>query len=141
MPSNVAMHKTIEQSVHFPASARTLYDIYLDPKRHAAVTGGPVKISAKPGSKFTAFNGMLWGTTVTAIPGKLIVQRWRSCEFKEENLDSVLILTFIQDGKRGRIDLVHANVPEHDHNGVNAGWEKYYWKPLRVYLKGRGAGK
>jgi activator of HSP90 ATPase len=132
------MLKTIEQSVHFPISAETLYDIYLDPKRHAAVTGAPVKVSAKAGSKFAAFDGMLSGVTLATIPGKLIVQRWRSNQFHDGDLDSILILTFVQDGKRGRIDLVHVNVPEHDHDGVNDGWAKYYWKPLRAYLKRHG---
>jgi hypothetical protein len=36
------MLKTIEQSVYFPASPQSLYDIYLDPDRHAAFTGAPV---------------------------------------------------------------------------------------------------
>src|ERR1035437_5463456 len=112
------MLKTIEQSIRFSASARELYDIYLDPRRHAAVTGAPVKISAKPNSKFTAFNGMLAGTTLFAIPGQLIVQRWRSENFYDSDLDSILILRFVQDGKRGRIDLVHPTVPLQDHAGV-----------------------
>jgi activator of HSP90 ATPase len=130
--------KTIEQSVRFSAAARELYDIYLDPVRHAAVTGFPVKISAKPGSKFAAFDGMLAGSTLLCIPGELIVQRWRSCMFHDADPDSILILRFVQDGRYGRIDLVHANVPRHDHAGVTEGWKKYYWKPLRAYLKKLG---
>jgi activator of HSP90 ATPase len=130
------MLKTIEQSVRFPATARELYDIYLDPARHQAVTGAPVRISAKAGGRFSAFDGMLSGVTLAAVPGQLIVQRWRSNMFKDADGDSVLVLRFVQEGKRGRIDLVHANVPAHDHAGVTAGWEKYYWKPLRAYLKG-----
>jgi activator of HSP90 ATPase len=129
------MPNIIEQSVRFFASASELYDIYLSPARHAAVTGAAVKISPKPGGKFAAFDGMLTGITLFTIPGQLIVQRWRSCMFHDTDLDSILILRFIQDGKRGRIDLVHANVPKHDHAGVTEGWEKYYWKPLRAYLK------
>jgi activator of HSP90 ATPase len=129
------MTKPIIQTVKFPASAQQLYDIYLDPKRHAAFTGGPVKISAKPGSKFDAFNGMLSGSTVVAVPGKLIVQRWRSMHFKKTDLDSILILTFSKEGKQGRIDMVHVNVPVQDHKGVTGGWKKYYWTPLRAYLK------
>ncbi|MGA2231352.1 MAG: SRPBCC domain-containing protein [Tepidisphaeraceae bacterium] len=129
------MLKTIVQSVRFAASAGELYDIYLDPARHAAVTGAPVKISAKTGSKFSAFDGMLSGRMLFTISAQLIVQRWRSCMFHEGDLDSILVLRFIQDGKRGRIDLVHANVPNHDFAGVTEGWEKYYWKPLRAYLK------
>ena len=133
------MTAPIVQSVRFSASAQELYDIYLDPEAHAAVTGDAVKISAKPGSKFSAFGGMLAGTTVAVEPSKLIVQRWRSCEFKETDPDSVLVLSFVQEGNRGRIDLVHANVPKHDHAGVTQGWNKYYWKPLRAYLKRAGS--
>jgi activator of HSP90 ATPase len=129
--------KTVEQSVRFSVSAKELYDIYINPARHAAVTGGAVKISPKPGSKFSAFGGLLTGTTLFTIPAKLIVQRWRSVSFHTGDLDSTLILRFVQDGKEGRIDLVHVNVPAHDHGGVTKGWKNYYWKPLRAYLKNR----
>ena len=36
--------------------------------------------------------------------------------------------------KRGRIDLVHVNVPAHDYWGVEKGWKNFYWKPWRRYL-------
>jgi activator of HSP90 ATPase len=134
------MPATIEQSVRFPATARELFDLYVSPKHHAAFTGGAVKISRKAGSRFSAFGGMLTGVTLAAEPGKLVVQRWRSGGWKETDPDSVLVLSFVQDGSRGRIDLVHANVPDHDRDGVTKGWEKYYWKPLRAYLKRRGGG-
>ena len=132
------MPATVEQSVRFSVPAKELYDLYLDPRRHAAVTGAPVKISPKPGSKFSAFHGMISGVTLFTVPRKLIVQRWRGSQWKGTDADSVLVLSFVQDGKRGRIDLVHANVPRHDHAGVTQGWEKYYWKPLRAYLKRSG---
>jgi activator of HSP90 ATPase len=120
------MNKPIQQSVHFPASAKKLYEMFINPKLHAAFTNSPVKISPKPASPFTAFNGMLIGSTLQAVPGKLIIQRWRSTHWKKTDLDSTLILTFTQDGNRGRIDLVHVNVPDHDHTGVTNGWKKYY---------------
>jgi activator of HSP90 ATPase len=129
------MLKTIQQSVRFPDSAKELYNIFMSPRRHADFTGAPVKISAKPGSKFSAFDGMLSGSTLLTVPGKLLVQRWRGNHWKNTDLDSTLILTFVQDGKQGRIDLVHVNVPEHDHAGVTKGWKTYYWGPLKKYLK------
>jgi activator of HSP90 ATPase len=131
------MTKPIVQSVKFPASAAELYEIYMDPKLHAAVTGGPVKISPKPGSKFSAFGGQLWGSTLVAIPGRFIVQRWRSENFHETDLDSILVLEFTGEGKQGRIDLAHVNVPTQDLKGVARGWPMYYWDPLRKYLKSR----
>ena len=129
------MTRPIVQTIKFNASAKELYEIYLDPKRHAAFTGAVVKISPRPGSPFKAFDGMLEGSTISTIPGKMIVQRWRSSNFRKTDLDSILILTFSDEGKKGRIDLVHVNVPEQDHAGVTNGWKKYYWEPLREYLR------
>ena len=129
------MLKTIEQSVYFPASPARLFDIFLDQKRHAAMTGAPVKLQRKPGGKFTAFGGMLEGTTLAIIPNRLIVQRWRSTGWKKKDLDSTLILTFNKKGKGCQVDLVHVNVPTHDFRGVTKGWKTYYWIPLRAYLK------
>src|SRR5437016_8358960 len=103
------MTKAIEQSVLFPASARALYSMYMNPTLHAAFTGAPVTIGPKPGSKFTAFDRMLSGTMLLALPPQLIVQRWRGYHWHKTDLDSVLILRFTQVGKQGRIDLTHVN--------------------------------
>ena len=132
------MPKLVRQSVTLPARAEALYAIYLSPRAHAAVTGGKVTISARPGTRFSAFNGMLCGRTLQTIPGRLIVQAWRSIGWKKDDLDSTLILRFTPQGRNGRIDLVHANVPDHDYRGVNNGWKKYYWRPWRKYLARRG---
>ena len=78
---------------------------------------------------------MLSGMTLSTVPGKQIVQRWRSNHFKDSDPDSILVLNFVQDGAKGRIDLAHVNVPKQDHTGVTNGWKKYYWQPLTEYLK------
>jgi hypothetical protein len=87
-----------------------------------------------PGSPFSAFGGSLTGTTLAAIPSRLVVQSWRSTNFGPDDPDSTLILTFVPEGSNGRIDLVHLDVPEVDYQGVTEGWEKYYWTPWRRYL-------
>jgi activator of HSP90 ATPase len=132
---NALMLKVIEQSVTFPATASRLFQIYIDEKKHAAMTGAPVHLDPRPGGTFSAFGGQLAGATLYVVPNRLIVQRWRSTGWKKSDLDSTLILSFHKQGKRGRIDLVHVNVPDHDFDGVTRGWETYYWTPLRAYLK------
>lgn len=129
------MPKTLCQSVALPATAARLYAQYLSPKTHAAITGSPVKISAKPGSTFSAFERMIWGKTLAAVPGRLIVQSWRSVNFGKRDSDSILILAFSPAGRGGRIDLVHVNVADRDAEGVRKGWKTYYWDPWRKYLK------
>jgi activator of HSP90 ATPase len=68
------------------------------------------------------------------VPKRLIVQTWRASHWTVADLDSILILRFSPDPAGGRIDLVHANVADHDYDSVNQGWEKYYWTPWRTYL-------
>ncbi len=131
------MPKTIRQTVTLPARAEKLYSMYLDPKAHGAFTGAPVVISAKPGSRFSAFAGALTGKTIYTIPGKLIVQAWRSVKFGKKDPDSILILAFSSLGKKGRVELTHVNVADRDADGVRKGWKSFYWTPWRKYLTGK----
>jgi len=127
----------VKQSVTLPAPARELYAMYLSPRAHGAITGGKVAVGSRPGSGFSAFGGALRGRMLQTVPGRLIVQSWRSSAFRKSDADSTLIIRFTPQGKSGRVDLVHVNVPDHDYNGVNKGWKNYYWKPWRKYLARR----
>jgi activator of HSP90 ATPase len=127
----------IHQSVVLPAAARTLFAMYLDPKKHAAITGGAVTISDKPNSRFRAFNGSLSGRTLMVEKNRLIVQSWRSTGFHADAADSTVFLSFGDAGQgKGRIDLVHLDVPKSDYRSVSEGWELSYWTPWRRLLAG-----
>lgn len=128
------MRRLIAQSVVLPAPAEDLYATYLDPALHAAVTGAPVTVGAESGAPFRAFGGQITGTMLTVVAPRLIVQSWRSVNFLEGDPDSTLILAFVPEGKNGRIDLIHIDVPEQDYQGVSEGWEKYYWAPWKRHL-------
>jgi hypothetical protein len=128
------MTKTIQQSVRFAASPATLFEMYLNSKKHSAATGGKATLSRKVGGAFAAWNKMLRGRNLMLIPNRLIVQSWRSVNFKPGDADSILILEFSKAPGGGQVDLVHVNVPPQDHKGVTRGWPSYYWKPWRRYL-------
>jgi uncharacterized protein YndB with AHSA1/START domain len=128
------MRSVISQSLVLPASAQALFGMYMDPVLHAAITAAPVTISAKPGSPFHAFEGALTGTMLQVVAPHLIVQSWRSTHFNQDDPDSTLVLSFTPEGGNGRIDLIHLDVPAQDYQGVNDGWETFYWTPWRRYL-------
>ena len=129
------MPKTIRQSVTLPASAKALHAAYLSPKSHGGFTGAPVKIGRKPGTKFSAFGGALSGRILQVVPGRLIVQSWRSTNFAKDDMDSTLVLSFhdVRPGK-ARIDMVHVNVSDQDAKDVRKGWRTHYWTPWREWL-------
>lgn len=131
------MRNVIQQSVTFPATAHTLFEMYITPAGHEAITGAKVIIGAEKGADFRAFDGMLTGSILAVVRPTLIVQSWRSMKFKPDDSDSTLVLTFSPEEDAGRIDLVHLDVPDHDYDGVNQGWEEHYWIPWRRYLENR----
>jgi activator of HSP90 ATPase len=128
------MAKTVTQSVRFPAPAEALYALYMNAKQHAAAIGAPVAVSGRSGSRFSAFGGGIVGRTLAAVPGRMVVQAWRSTQWPKAAPDSVLVLVFSNGAGGGRVDLVHVNVPDQDYAGIKAGWTTYYWKPWRTYL-------
>ena len=133
------MTKAIQQSVVFKASPHTLYEMYMDSKKHSAATGGAARISRKVSGQFTAWNKMLRGRTLLLVPDKMIVQSWRSIMFKPGDPDSILVIAFRKTAHGTRVDLVHVNVPVQDHAGVTKGWHAYYWKPWKRYLAAQSA--
>jgi uncharacterized protein YndB with AHSA1/START domain len=133
------MRNVITQSVTFSVSAERLFAMYLNPAEHAGITGAPVTIGRAAGSEFQAFGGVLTGTMLAIVEPRLIVQSWRSSQFRPGDPDSTLILSFVETPTGGRIDLIHLDVPDHDFIGVAEGWPKYYWTPWQNYLAGKAS--
>jgi len=127
------MAPTIQQSVRFRTSAQTLYEMYVDSRKHSQSTGAPARISAKWGGKFAAFGGQLEGKMLFLAPGRQIVQLWRASHGKKEDW-SILVLNFSKVAGGAQVDQVHVGVPTYDRRGVRQGWPKYYWRPWKRFL-------
>ena len=127
------MTPVIQQTVRFRTTPHTLFERYLDSKKHSKSTGMTARINRKVGGRFRAFDGMLEGKTLLIVPGRQIVQFWRATHWKKEDW-SILILTFSRVAGGAQIDLVHVGVPAYDQKGVREGWPKFYWKPWKRFL-------
>lgn len=129
------MTKTITQKIVFKnTDTKTLYNLYIDAKKHTEVTGDIAKISAKQGAKFSAFGNYITGKHLQLVKDKLIVQSWRDTDWKKADIDSTFILNFEQKGKDVVVHMTHANLPLHRAADINQGWHDYYWKPWKQYL-------
>jgi uncharacterized protein YndB with AHSA1/START domain len=72
------MARTVHLAAELAAPPAKIFDAYLDPRTHAAITGAPAVVSPKAGAKFSAFGGTLSGTILELVPKSLIVQSWRA---------------------------------------------------------------
>lgn len=132
------MPKTIVQKVVFKnTTAKALYDLYMDAKKHSLVTGAAAKISAKEGSKYFAHGGYINGKNLQLVKDKLIVQSWKAEDWDKEDIDSTFIILLEPKGKDVILHMTHANVPDKHSAGVKSGWNDYYWKPWKKYLSGK----
>jgi activator of HSP90 ATPase len=131
------MRNTICKTVVLPAPADQLYKMYMDSQTHSEITGAPAKISEESGSAFEAFGGLLVGRTIQVVKHRLVVQSWRTVNFKKTDADSTLIISFTPEDDDGRIDLVHLHVPDSDFQGICGGWDSRYFAPWLAYLQSR----
>jgi activator of HSP90 ATPase len=127
------MPPAIQQHVEFSASPNTLFELYLNSRKHAAATGVPAKLSRKIGGAWQAYRGVIGGRNLLIVPGRMIVQSWRAKFWKKGDV-SILVLKFTKTRGGARLDLVHVEVPSYDQKGVRGGWPKYYWRPWKKYL-------
>ncbi len=129
---------TIIQKVVFKNTKKeSLFELYINARKHSLVTGSPAKISEKAGSSFTAFDGYITGKNIMILKNKLIVQLWRGSDWAKKDADSVFMISLDQNGKDAVLNMVHANVPDKQEADLSKGWKDFYWKPWKKYLAGK----
>src|SRR5262249_39651787 len=79
-------------SCTLPAAPEVVYDAWLDSAAHGDMTGGAAKIDNRVGGPYSAWDGYITGKTLELIPGKRIVQSWRTSEFGSDDSDSTVIV-------------------------------------------------
>lgn len=129
------MSTTIRQTVLLDAPPHAVFEAILESKKHSAFTGDKASLSRKVGGKFTAFDGYMRGENLKIEKDKVIVQSWRSTDFKETDPDSKVMFHFSKKGKGTRLLFVHSNVPNRLAEELRQGWLDFYWAPLKVYLE------
>lgn len=101
------------------------------------IAGGPVKISAKEGTGFSAHGGYITGTNLKLIKDKLIVQSWRGMNWQKTDPDSIFMIILEPKGKDVVLHAVHANIPDAYVESINKGWYDHYWNPWKQFLAGK----
>ena len=122
-----------------PASPRAIYDAWLDSRAHTAMTGAKAKASAKIGAAVTAFDGYAAGVNLELVPGKRIVQSWRTTDFAAGDPDSRIAVTFKSTPGGTKVTLLHTRIPG-GQDDYKTGWLEYYFAPMKAYF-GKKRGK
>jgi activator of HSP90 ATPase len=132
--------KSIKQSATFDSTPEIVYQLIMDPKKHAAFTGAKVVMSNKVNGKFDVYDGYCQGFNIELIEGRKIVQAWHFAEDGWPD-DHYSICTFLleKDGDKTKLAFTQTGVPEHKADSLRKGWKEYYWQAMKAYLKNQKA--
>ena len=125
----------LKLSVTLPAAPKKVYDAWLNGKEHSAFTGGKATASAKVKGKFSAWDGYITGVNIDLKAGKKIVQAWRTTEFPDDALDSVLeVHLAAKPGGKTALTLIQTNIPKGQGIKYKGGWKNHYFEPMKEYF-------
>jgi len=112
--------KTIKQTISFKAKPEDVYNALMSSKLHSKFTGSKAVISNKVGGKFSAYNKYIIGTNLELVPGKKIVQSWRSSEWEKGHISKVtFIFSKVKSGTK--LSFTHADIPLNDYESIKQG--------------------
>jgi activator of HSP90 ATPase len=124
---------SLHQEVAFTVPPQRIYEVLLDSKQFAAVTGLPAEIDPKAGGAFTTFGGLILGRNVELIPSQRIVQAWRPAAWPS-GVYSIVKFELKPQASGVLVVLDHTGFPESDFDGLTSGWPERYWEPLKKYF-------
>ena len=122
-----------EVSDLIPAAPDTIYNAWLDSKKHSGMTGGQANVSSKVGEPFDAWDGYIQGKNLVLEYPRRILQSWRTTKFDESEQDSQLEILFVPAGDGTKITIRHSNLPDHGMQ-YKQGWFDAYFLPMKSYF-------
>jgi len=128
----------LHQEVDLTASAQRIYEVLLDSKQFAAVTGMAAEIDPAEGGAFTTFGGLIVGRNIELVSKQRIVQAWRPTHW-DPGVYSIVKFELKPGQSDTTVVLDHTGFPEGAFDGLDAGWPVRYWKPLAKFFANQAA--
>jgi len=122
-----------------PAPPAAVYDAWLHSRGHTEMTGNKATQSPRIGAKVSAWGGYISGQNLELVPGRRIVQSWRTTKFTDADPDSKISVTLRPVPGGTRITLRHSRVPNSHTGYEHGGWQDHYFKPMKVYFTKQAA--
>jgi activator of HSP90 ATPase len=117
---------TIHQEVSFSAAPSRVYQVLVDPKRFAEITGAPASGDSSEGAAFSAFGGHITGRHVELVRDQRVVQAWRAKTWPE-GVYSIVRFELRPEGAGTRLVFDHEGFPEETREALSQGWQANYW--------------
>jgi len=128
---------SIHQEVTIDATPAEVFGVLTSSSEFARMTGGrAAEISTEVGGAVSLFGGEIRALNIELVPGKRVVQAWRSQAWPE-GVYSVVRFELVPDGKGTRVVFDQAGYPDGAAEMLEGGWHQMYWQPMNALLAGK----
>lgn len=128
------MSESLKLTTTFSVKPKLIYKAWLDSKEHTAMTGGKATASTKVGGSFTAWDGYIKGKNLDLVKNTRILQSWRSAEFPQDCINSLLLIKLDETASGTKLTLVHFEIPNGQGKSYKSGWVEHYFNPMKEYF-------
>ena len=127
----------IHQEVTIDASPAAVYGLLTSSSDFAKMTGGKAAtISTDVGGAVSLFEGGISARNIELVPGKRVVQAWRSQAWPE-GVYSIVKFELEPQGKGTKLVFDQAGHPDGAREMLEGGWHQMYWNPMNAMLTGK----
>jgi activator of HSP90 ATPase len=133
-PGVVLAGAPIHQEADFAAAPARVYQALLDAKAFRSFSGMAATVDPAVGGTFTLFDGHIIGRTLELVPGRRVVQAWRTVDWPEGTY-SIVRFELSPHGTGTHLVFDQTGFPEAERASLSAGWRSHYWNGLTAYLK------
>jgi activator of HSP90 ATPase len=124
----------IHQEVEIKGTPQAVYEILTDGEKFSKMTGGrSAKISQEEGGAVSLFGGDIQARNVELVPGKRVVQAWRSGAWPA-GLYSIVRFELKKATGGTKLTFDQSGYPDEAHDMLSGGWAKMYWEPMNKML-------
>jgi activator of HSP90 ATPase len=124
---------TIHQENDYKVPPSRIYEVLLDAKQFAAMSGDTAEIEAKPGGAFRLFGGRIEGRNIELVPNQRIVQAWRPASWPE-GVYSIIRFELVPRDAGTHVIFDQAGIAADQWEHLSEGWRDHYFVRLHKYL-------
>lgn len=128
------MPESTERSATLAATPAAIYDAWIDPEAHSAMTGSPATGDSHVGGAFTAWNGFIWGTWRELEPGRRLVMDWTTKAFPQGASPSRVEVLLVEVEGGTEVRVVHTDIPDGQGAAYHHGWLEKYFEPMQKHF-------
>jgi activator of HSP90 ATPase len=121
---------TLHQELDFAAPPQRIYEVLLDSKQFAALSGAAAEINPEAGGAFSLFGDRIVGRNLELVKNQRIVQAWRPTSWPA-GVYSIVRFELKSRGQGTHLVFDHVGFPEGEHEHLAKGWENHYWTLLK----------